>query len=89
MCCSFSNPQGPKDWLNVLIDHYMDLLQAEGDHIEDLIKSVYKNRTNYLLFINRLNSVEKKFNTALKSHLPDTIDGANDIMAAMETYSAE
>ena len=75
------------DWLTVLIDHYMDLLQAEGDRIEDLIKSVYKTRTNYLLFFNRLNSVEKKFNTALKPHLPDSIDGANSIMTAMETYS--
>ena len=58
------------DWLTVLIDHYMDLLQAEGDQIEDLIKSVYKSRTNYLLFFNRLNSVEKKFNSALKPHFP-------------------
>ncbi|MEJ2282887.1 MAG: NF038143 family protein [Desulfobacterales bacterium] len=78
-----------KDWLTVLIDHYMDLLQAEGDQIEDLIKSVYKSRTNYLLFFNRLNSVEKKFNSALKPHLPDSIDGANSIVTAMETCSTE
>ena len=78
-----------RDWLEVLIDHYMDLLQARGDCFEDLIKAVYKNKTNYLLFINRLNTVENKFNTALKPHLPDTIDSANSIVAAMETYSTK
>ena len=72
-----------------LIDHYMDLLQAKGDCFENLIKAVYKNKTNYLLFINRLNTVENKFNTALKPHLPDTIDSANSIVAAMETYSTK
>lgn len=66
----------------------MDLLQAEGGTIEGLIKFAYKNQPNYLLFINRLNTVDKKFNTALKPHLPDTIDGVNNIIAAMETYLA-
>ena len=36
-------------WIRVLCDHYADLLRAEGDSIEALVKSAYKSRTNFLL----------------------------------------
>ena len=39
----------------------MDLLAAEGDSFEALVRSAYRNRTNYLLTLNRLNTVEKEF----------------------------
>lgn len=76
-----------RKWLDVLIDHYMDLLKASGDRYINLVKSAYQTRTNYLLFVNQLNSVEKHFNDALRPHLPDTIEGGDHIMTAMETYS--
>ena len=62
-------------WIRVLCDHYADLLGAEGDSIEALIKSIYKNRTNFLLFLNRLNETEKRFNAALSPHLQTTTEG--------------
>ena len=78
-----------RNWLDVLIEHYTDLLKAPGDQISDLIRSVYRNRTNYLLFINQLNTVEKQFNDALKPHLPATIENGHHIMKLMETCTGQ
>ena len=74
-------------WITVLCDHYADLLRAEGESIEALVKSVYKNRTNFLLFLNRLNETEKRFNAALLPHLQRTVEGVEDIIARMEHAS--
>ena len=78
-----------REWLDVLIDHYMDLLKAPGNHLFDLIKSVYRKHAHYLLFINRLNTVERQFNNALKPHLPDTIEEGHRIIRAIETHTSE
>jgi len=74
-------------WIKELCDHYADLLRAEGDSIEALVKSAYKNRTNYLLSLNRLNEAEKRFNAALSPHLQITMEGVEDIIARMEHVS--
>jgi hypothetical protein len=74
-------------WIRVLCDHYADLLGAEGDSIDALIKSIYKNRTNFLLFLNRLNETEKQFNAALSPHLQTTTEGVEEIIARMEHAS--
>ena len=42
-------------WVALLVDHYRDLILAHGSTYAALVRSVYKNRTNYLLFLNRLN----------------------------------
>lgn len=73
--------------LGVLIGHYKDLLRSEGETFESLVKSTYKNRTNYLLFANQLNQVEKRFNTALKPHLYETTEGVDNIVTTIEHYS--
>ncbi len=73
-----------KKWLKVLLEHYVDLLGSEGDSFEALIRSVYKTKTNYLLFLNQLNRVERQFNTALKPSLSKTTERANHIVANIE-----
>lgn len=74
-------------WITVLCGYYADLLRAEGNSVEALIKSVYKNRTNFLLFLNRLNETEKRFNAALSPHLQKTTEGAEEIIERMERVS--
>lgn len=74
-------------WVKVLAAHYQDLLQARGQEIDGLVKTAYKNRTNFLLTLNRLNKVEKRFNSALKPHLQPNIQGADQIIAAIEQWS--
>ena len=73
-------------WLRTLVDYYDDLLAAEGDTFEALVRSAYHNRTNYLLTLNRLNTVEKEFYSALKPQLAAS-EGAPAVIAAIEEHS--
>jgi hypothetical protein len=74
-------------WVRVLMTHYKDLLRCEGDSFDALVRSAYKNKTNYLLFLNILNKSEKRFNSALKPHLQDTTEGVAEIIERMEKGS--
>jgi hypothetical protein len=75
-------------WLKVLVDFYMDLLAATGDSFESLVRSAYRNRTNYLLTLNRLGTVEKEFYAAVKPQLAAT-EGAAAVIATIETQSQQ
>lgn len=71
-------------WVTLLIDHYRDLLAAHGSSHDALVRSVYQRRSNYLLFLNRLNLVEREFNAALKPHIAAATEDANGIIQLME-----
>lgn len=73
-------------WLKALVDYYADLLAAEGDSFESLVRSAFRNRTNYLLTLNRLNTVEKEFYAALKPRMAAT-EGAAAVIATIEEQS--
>jgi hypothetical protein len=73
-------------WIDVLIDHYSDLLTAEGDNYETLVRKAYHTRINYLESLNHLNLVEKEFYAAIKHNLVAT-DSAVDIIATIESES--
>lgn len=55
--------------LSVLADHYVELLKAEGETIDTLLRRAYRSRTDYLLFFNQLSQAEKRLNKALRPHL--------------------
>ena len=55
--------------LSVLVDHYVDLLRAEGESIDALLRRAYRCRTDYLLFFNQLAQAEKRLNAALQPHM--------------------
>jgi hypothetical protein len=71
-------------WVAVLVDHYRDLILAHGSNYAALVRSTYKSRTNYLLFLNRLNQVEREFDKALKPHIEKTTENVNGIIKLME-----
>lgn len=75
-------------WLNVLLEHYRELLQSPGGSYEVLVRAAYKNRTNYLLFLNTLGDVEKGFNRELKPHLTKETPDANGIIQTIESCCA-
>jgi hypothetical protein len=75
-------------WLKVLVAFYMDLLAANGDSFESLVRSAYRNRTNYLLTLNRLSTVEREFYAAVKPQLAAT-EGAAAVIATIETQSQQ
>jgi hypothetical protein len=80
--------KGPfKELFLLLVDHYADLLRSHGHDVPSLIRSAYKSRTNYLLFLNRLNKAEKALADILR---PQTANAAADIdfiVKAMEIHS--
>jgi hypothetical protein len=49
-----------------------------------LVRSAYKSRANYLLFLNRLNQCERRLNKAL---MPQFKDKASDVMKKMKVAS--
>lgn len=73
-------------WLKALVEYYTDLLAATGESFESLVRSAYRNRTNYLLALNRLNAVEKEFYAALKPQMAST-EGAASVIATIEEQS--
>jgi hypothetical protein len=76
--------QGYRPWVTLLVGHYRDLILAHGNSYPALVKSTYKTRTNYLLFLNHLNRVERDFDAALKPHLEKTTQDVNGIITLME-----
>jgi hypothetical protein len=89
---SFSLPETLQkpyvSWVKALVEYYMDLLAADGDSFESLVRAAYRNRTNYLLILNRLNTVEKEFYTALRPHM-GAAEAAADIIATIESQSQQ
>ncbi|MBM9531962.1 NF038143 family protein [Desulfoprunum benzoelyticum] len=65
------------EWMEVLIDHYRQLLSSQGNSHAALVRSGYRNKTNFLLFCNSLNKAEKAYSMAL---LPE-LDGDNKDIA--------
>jgi hypothetical protein len=73
-------------WMVALTDYYSVLLQGKGDSLTELIRGRYRNRAEYLLALNRLNSAEGEFYAALKPQMK-AMDGAAEIIAAVEKNS--
>ena len=76
--------KGYRPWVVLLVEHYRDLLLAQGSSYPALVKSTYKTRSNYLFFLNRLNQVEREFDAALKPHLEKSTEDVNGIIKLME-----
>jgi hypothetical protein len=70
-------------WLKALVGYYTDLLGAPGDSFEALVRAAFRNRTEYLLVLNRLSMAEKEFYAALRPRFADT-EGALAIIDAIE-----
>jgi hypothetical protein len=73
-------------WVKTLAEYYMDLLSASGESFNALVRAAYRNRTDYLLILNRLTTVEREFYSALRPHLGPA-EGASDIIATIESQS--
>lgn len=70
--------------LTLLVEHYVDLLRAEGSDFESLVRSAYRTRTNYLLFVSRLTRCEQTLNRALVPRLVNQVSGAGDVVRRMD-----
>jgi hypothetical protein len=73
-----------KELFLLLVEHYADLLRSYGHDMPSLVRSAYKSRTNYLLFLNRLNKAEKALTEVLMPQTDSTATTDIDfIMKAM------
>ncbi len=68
--------------IELLIDHYYRLLNAEGKDYATMVKNTYKNRKDYAAFIMQLEQVEKEVNRAATQTLRTS--SAPDIVSKME-----
>ena len=75
------------DVLAVLVEHYSILLKSDGEDYSSLVQTAYGNLTNYLLFLNRLNQVEKEAITALEPQMSESGDEISDVVSRMERMS--
>lgn len=62
--------QGQMAQVNLLVDHYLKLLDAEGDSYSSLVRNTYKTRKEYESFLNQLNSIGREIDRAVYEILP-------------------
>lgn len=73
------------EWFTVLTEHFRLLLNAEGDSYPELVRSGYRNRSNYLQFCHQIGKTETAYNMALL----DTIDGDSADLCQVTQTMAE
>ena len=57
--------EAQKKSVDLIRDHYMKLVAAEGDSIHDLIKDAYPSREDYVAYLDALNTAEKEIDGAI------------------------
>ncbi|MFZ2445788.1 MAG: NF038143 family protein [Syntrophobacteraceae bacterium] len=75
-----------ESWVGALVEYYMDLLAADGESFESLVRAAFGSSSNYLLSLNRLSMAERKFYSALKPRMAET-EGATAIISTIEERS--
>jgi hypothetical protein len=70
--------------VDLLIEHYGRLLNAEGGGYDDLTRNAYGNRQNYLIFHEQLKSIEKKVSDAARQ----TLGSKTDVEALLRIENA-
>ncbi|MDI6815468.1 MAG: NF038143 family protein, partial [Dehalococcoidales bacterium] len=74
--------------INLLIDHYLKLLKAEGKDYESLVKDAYQTQDNYEAFLHELTVAEKAVNRAAIQTVGKT-ETALELISKMETVTNE
>ena len=67
-----------RQWLTHLMSHYHNLLATDGSDLPTMTRGHYRNKTSYMLFTRKLNSIESTLNTRLAS----AIEGDRDHITA-------
>ncbi|WP_028581183.1 NF038143 family protein [Desulfogranum japonicum] len=69
-----------RQWVEGLVEHFSQLLDAEGETIEDLIRNHYRTRSNFQLTLRQLSRLEQEYLQALLPTLPGD---QNDLQATI------
>jgi hypothetical protein len=60
--------------IRLLVDHYSNLLNAEGKSYHSLVRNAYKTRENYEAYLHQLAPVEKRVDQAIAELREETQD---------------
>jgi hypothetical protein len=74
-------------WVELLIQHYQELVLSNGEDYEGLARASYKNKMNYLLFFNSLTKAEKNFSSALRPHINENIQVLDDTIKKIDHHT--
>lgn len=69
--------------MNLLLGHYLKLLEAEGNSYVSLVKNAYQARGNYEAFLHELTAAEKAVNQAAIQTVGAT-EAARELVSGME-----
>ncbi|MFB0559052.1 MAG: NF038143 family protein [Dehalococcoidales bacterium] len=69
--------------INLLLDHYLKLLEVEGKNYASLVKNAYQNRGNYGAFLQQLTAAEKAVNRIAIQTVGRT-EAATEVVSEME-----
>ena len=72
--------------VELLLDHYSKLLNAEGKDYASMVKHTYRTRQNFVGFVKELEGVEKEVNRAASQTVKTA--SAPDIVSKMEETTA-
>jgi hypothetical protein len=60
-----------KETVDLLIDHYVKLLQAQGEHYYDLIQNAYPSREAFEVHLREITAAENKVDQAILARVGD------------------
>jgi hypothetical protein len=78
-----------KAWITVLVQHFADLIQTTGSDFRGLVRGAYHTRSNYMIFLNQLNQLEKALNSEISVHLAETTANVSETIRRMEAAATE
>lgn len=70
--------------VHCLVEHYIKLIQANGESYNDLVKNAYGLQGNYEIYLDQLASLEKEFSLAVSKKLGDMNDIYNKLITEHE-----
>jgi len=73
--------QGQMRTIDLLIDHYAKLLEAEGNSYPALVKNTYKTQDSCQAFLHQLTSIEKEIDQAVIERLGETEEICKSMLA--------
>jgi len=74
--------------INLLLDHYLRLIEAEGKNYKSLLKNAYQTQDNYRTFLQQLAAAEKAVNQAALQTV-GTSETAHEIISEMEEVTGK
>ena len=63
--------QAQKETVDLLMDHYLKLLQAQGENYYDLIQHAYSTRENFEAYMRQIAAAENKVDQAILAKVGD------------------